>query len=113
MVSHAIGSEFHGVTDAAIVIRPLQAALLENGKISLSGSFGVFFSGRLLARFYDEHGHSLGTVPVMDVSPAEVGVARIGNRSSSENPRDSRFTLIDESGARPRCASGSAGGRPG
>ena len=65
------GSEFHGVTDAGIVIRPLRATGLQNGKIKLSGSFGVFFSGRLVARFYDEHGRSLGTMPVADVTPAE------------------------------------------
>ena len=65
------GSEFHGATDAGIVIRPLRASALENGKIKLSGSFGVFFSGRLLARFYDERGRSLGAMPVMDVNPAE------------------------------------------
>ena len=52
------GSEFHGVTDAGIVTRPLRATRLENGKIRLSGSFGVFFSGRLVARFYDEHGRA-------------------------------------------------------
>jgi hypothetical protein len=65
------GSEFHGVTDAGIVLQPLRATGLENGKIKLSGSFGVFFSGRLLARFYDEHGRSLGSMPVADVSPTE------------------------------------------
>jgi hypothetical protein len=65
------GDEFHGVTDAGILIRPLRANALENGKIKLSGSFGVFFSGRLVARFYDAHGRSLGTRPVVDVSPAE------------------------------------------
>jgi len=63
------GSEFRGVTDAGISIRPLQAVRLENGKIRLSGSFGVFFSGRLVAHFYNEHGASLGTFPVADVSP--------------------------------------------
>jgi len=65
------GSEFHGATDAGIVIRRLQATVLENGKVKLSGSFGLFFSGHLVARFYDEHGRSLGTVPVVDVNPAE------------------------------------------
>lgn len=65
------GNEFHGVTDAGILIRPLRANALENGKIKLSGSFGVFFSGRLVARFYDEHGRSLGFLPVVDVNPAE------------------------------------------
>jgi hypothetical protein len=63
------GSEFHGVTDAGIVIRPLRAIALENGKIKLSGSFGLFFSGHLLGRFYDEHGHSLGTMSIVDVNP--------------------------------------------
>jgi hypothetical protein len=65
------GSEFHGVTDAGILIRPLRASALEKGKIKLSGSFGVFFSGRLVAHFYDEHGRSLGSTPVMDVNPTE------------------------------------------
>jgi hypothetical protein len=66
------GSEFHGVTDAGILIRPLRANAVENGKIRLSGSFGVFFSGHLVARFYDEHGRSLGTRPIADVNPADV-----------------------------------------
>jgi hypothetical protein len=66
------GNEFHGVTDAGVVLRPLQAIRLENGKITLSGSFGVFFSGRLVAWLYNEHGSQLGTLPVMDVNPAEL-----------------------------------------
>jgi hypothetical protein len=65
------GSEFHGVTDAGILIRPLRATGLDNGKIKLSGSFGVFFSGRLVARFYDEYGKNLGTLPVTDANPAQ------------------------------------------
>lgn len=65
------GSEFHGATDAGIVIRPLRATGLVNGKIKLSASFGVFFAGRLVAHFYDEHGRSLGTLPIADVNPTE------------------------------------------
>ncbi|HYA25399.1 MAG TPA: hypothetical protein VEF05_14640 [Terriglobales bacterium] len=65
------GSEFHGATDAGIVMHPLQATRLDNGKIKLSGSFGVFFSGHLVARFYNEHGSNLGTAPIMEVNPAE------------------------------------------
>lgn len=64
-----VGTEFHGVTDAGIVIHPLQATRLENGKIRLSGSFGVFFSGHLVAHFYNEHGAGVGTLPIADVSP--------------------------------------------
>jgi hypothetical protein len=64
------GDEFHGVTDAGILIKPLQA-VRDKGKIKLSGAFGVFFSGRLVARFYDAHGAFLGTVPFADVKPDE------------------------------------------
>jgi hypothetical protein len=66
-----VGSEFHGVSDAGILIRPLQATRSENGKVKLAGSFGVFFPGRLVAHFYDEHGAALGTMALADVNPAE------------------------------------------
>ncbi|HKW17603.1 MAG TPA: hypothetical protein VJO35_08865 [Terriglobales bacterium] len=64
------GDEFHGVTDAGILLRPLQATHA-NGNVKLSGKFGVFFAGHLVARFYDEHGSFLGLVPVADVSPTD------------------------------------------
>jgi hypothetical protein len=66
------GSEFHTATDAGIVSRPLRATRLESGKISLSGAFGVFFAGRLVAHFYSEHGAQLDSVPVANVDPAEL-----------------------------------------
>jgi hypothetical protein len=44
---------------------------VENGKIGLSGSFGVFFAGRLVAHFYDEHGLSQGSVIMAPVDPVE------------------------------------------
>ena len=65
------GGEFHGVQDAGIVVRALQAIRLETGRIRLSGSFGVFFPGRLIAHLYNEHGASLGTMPLTQVDPAE------------------------------------------
>lgn len=65
------GTEFHGVTDAGILIHPLEAVRLENSKIKLSGSFGVFFAGHLVAHFYNEHGASVGTMPVADANPTE------------------------------------------
>jgi hypothetical protein len=64
------GSEFHGVADAGVVVRPLQATRLQTGNVRLSGSFGVFFAGRLVAHVYNEHGASLGTMPVAQVDPA-------------------------------------------
>jgi hypothetical protein len=65
------GTEFHGVEDAGIVVHPLQATRLETGSIRLSGSFGVFFAGRLVAHLYNEHGASLGTMPLTQVEPAD------------------------------------------
>jgi hypothetical protein len=65
------GDEFHGATDAGILIHPIRATRLESGKIRLSGSFGVFFSGRLVAHFYNEHGASISVMPIADVNPSE------------------------------------------
>jgi hypothetical protein len=42
--------------------------------VRLTGSFGVFFPGRLVAHFYDEHGKSTGTLPLAEVSPADLVV---------------------------------------
>ena len=67
-----VESEFHGVTDAGIVVRPLRSARLESGKIKLSGAFGVFFPGHLVAHLYNEHGAQLDSVPVKDVDPVEL-----------------------------------------
>lgn len=64
--------ELHTVTESGIVVSPLKAARLENGKVRLSGTFGVFFPGRLVAHFYNEHGRELQTSPVADVDPAEL-----------------------------------------
>jgi hypothetical protein len=91
------GKEFHGVTDAGILIRPLKATATRNGKISLSGSFGVFYSGRLVARLYDEHGHTAAVTPVADVSPNE----RVSLETEIVSPgKTSRVSihLVDESG---------------
>jgi hypothetical protein len=65
------GSEFHGATDAGVLIQPLRATRAEGGKVRLSGSFGVFFAGHLVAHFYGEHGTSLGKMSVAEVSPTE------------------------------------------
>lgn len=64
--------DFHGVTDPGIVVDPLQATSLGNGKVKLKGSFGVFFPGKLLVHFYNEHGSIIATVPVAEVTPAEL-----------------------------------------
>jgi hypothetical protein len=91
------GSEFHGVIDTGIVIRPLRAKAIENGRIALSGSFGVFYSGRAVAHFYDEHGHSVGSTPIVEVDPSKTVIL---NTEISPPAKSARLSihLVDESG---------------
>lgn len=65
------GAEFHGVSEPAIIIRPLRAVRKADGKIALSGIFGVFFPGHLVVRWYDQHGAAAGTTSVMEVKPTD------------------------------------------
>ena len=91
------GSEFHTVTDPGIVVRPLRATLTDSGKIKLSGAFGVFFAGRLVAHFYNEHGAELDSVPVADVDPAEL-VSLETEIASTGKPARISLHLEDGSG---------------
>jgi hypothetical protein len=91
------GGEFHGVTDAGILVRPLRATVRENGKIGLSGSFGVFYSGHLIARLYDEHGHAVAATPVAEVNPTESVLLDTEITSPAKCARLS-LHLVDETG---------------
>jgi hypothetical protein len=64
-------SEFHGVSEAGIITQPLRATSLADGKVKLIGSFGVFFAGKLIAHFYDDHGAGLGKVSVAEANPTQ------------------------------------------
>jgi hypothetical protein len=66
------GAEFHGVSNAGVLIRPLKARRLANDAVKLAGTFGVFYSGRLVAHFYDQRGASVAATSIMDVNPTEV-----------------------------------------
>ena len=91
------GSEFKGVTDAGIIVRPLECALTTSGKLKLSGSFGVFFSGHLIARLYDAHGKLLGAMPAATVSPSAL-VSLDTEINSPGQPARVSLHLEDESG---------------
>ena len=91
------GSEFHGVTDAGIVMRPLRATVTEIGKIKISGSFGVFYSGRAIAHFYDEHGNSVGTTPIVEVDPNKA-LSLDAEMSAPANLARLSIHVVDESG---------------
>lgn len=90
------GEEFHGATDAGIVIRRLQASKPENGKVKLSGTFGIFSPGHLVAHFYNEHGASLGTARVLDVDPAEAAVMEKEVQASEKSTRVSLHLETDQ-----------------
>ena len=89
--------EFHGVTDAGIITKPLRAVRLENGKVKLSGSFGVFFPGNLVAHFYNEHGSSTGTLRLAEVNPTELVVLDTETTQQGEPTRVS-LHLEDQGG---------------
>lgn len=91
------GAEFHGVSDAGILIHPLVVKRADSGKVNLSGSFGVFYSGHLVAQFYDEHGRSLGTTQIADVSPTEM-VSLHNDIAAPGKPARVSIHLVDENG---------------
>ena len=91
------GNEFHGVSDAGVVIHPLQATRRENGKIKITGTFGVLFSGHLVARLYNEHGAFLGTTSLANVDPTEV-VSLDTEIAPAEKPARLSVHLEDENG---------------
>ena len=91
-------SEIHGVTDAGILVRALRVAQLDGGKVTLSGSFGVFYAGRLIAHFYDERGSSLGMAQVAEVTPAELVDLKTEITPTGKAARVS-LHLVDQTGA--------------
>jgi len=91
------GEEFHGVTDAGIVIRPLQVTRLADEKLKLSGSFGVFFSGSLVTHFYDAHGSKLGDAVIANVNPDQP-VSLESEVPMPEKATRLSLHLIDQSG---------------
>lgn len=64
------GGNFQTVTDAGVAGKGLAADATSHG-IRLSGSFGVFFLGRLVAHLYDPRGAETGAVPLLDVDPSQ------------------------------------------
>jgi hypothetical protein len=62
-------ANFQGVADAGVILKPLHAAQDASGKVSLSGAFGVFFTGKLVAHLYDPHGAAIGAQALTQVDP--------------------------------------------
>jgi hypothetical protein len=66
-----MGKDFAAVTDAGVVGQPLQAQSTTTG-IEISASFGVLFSGNLIAKLYDQSGLQVTAVQMQAVSPSEI-----------------------------------------
>jgi hypothetical protein len=64
------GSNFKTANDSGVVTEPL-TVLGATNHMNLTGSFGVFFAGQLVAQFLDEHGVLLAALPLQTVDPAE------------------------------------------
>ena len=63
-------ASFQGVSDAGVILKPLRAAKSEAGKeVALTGAFGVFFSGKLVAHLYDGRAVAIGTRELEQVDP--------------------------------------------
>jgi hypothetical protein len=91
-------TRFEGVTDSGVVLRPLYAAVdAGTGKINISGAFGVFFSGKLVAHFYDAHGAKLGSESLMDVDPTKLSSLKTAAAFPGQASRVS-VHLVDASG---------------
>lgn len=85
------------VTDAGAVNEPLTATA-ENGGVELRGSFGVFYPGRLAARFYSSSGIPLGTVRIMEVNPFQLVSLRRTVKAPAGSARIS-LHLVNETGS--------------
>lgn len=63
-------ADLKSVTYAGIIETPLEASKTTNG-LSLTGVFGVYYPGTLVAHFYGQDGQPLGTMKVVDLNPLE------------------------------------------
>jgi hypothetical protein len=65
-----MGSDFKTTTYSGVVGTPLAAAATPAGLV-LSGNFGVFYPGQLVAHYYSRGGEALGTAQIAPVSPLQ------------------------------------------
>jgi len=94
-----MGSNFKNATDAGLIGEPLaiSASPANSDVFTLTGSFGVFFAGKLVARFYDGGGSEVGAVPLESVIPADMVKLNQAIRISTATTKVS-IHLIDRSG---------------
>ncbi|HXJ92067.1 MAG TPA: hypothetical protein VMT20_04210 [Terriglobia bacterium] len=92
------GKQFTGVSDAGLVSEALVASRISGAKIKLSGSFGVFFPGKLIANVYNRGGRLLQKTALQEVDPGEFVTVEKEIESGGEADRVS-LHLEDSAGA--------------
>src|SRR6202041_3791489 len=65
-----MGEDFQTATYGGVVGQPLAVAGTPNGLV-LTGEFGVFYAGKLVARYYSRGGAALGTATLDSVTPLQ------------------------------------------
>lgn len=94
-----MGRAFQSATYAGVVGQPLTATSISSAprSIALAGEFGVFFAGRLVARFYDREGLALGAASLVDVNPLRPVALQTTVSAPAETTRVS-VHLVDPNG---------------
>jgi hypothetical protein len=65
-----MGEAFKTATYSGVVGTPLAAAASSTG-LTLTGDFGVFYAGSVVAHYYDRGGSAIGTAKLIDVTPVQ------------------------------------------
>jgi hypothetical protein len=65
-----MGEAFKTATCSGVIGVPLAAAASPAG-LTLTGDFGVFYAGTLVAHYYDRSGSAIGTAKIEDVTPVQ------------------------------------------
>jgi hypothetical protein len=105
-----MGRAFKTATYAGVVGQPLtvtaanpteqnapSTATAAPRSLTIAGEFGVFFAGRLVARFYDREGLALGTAPLVEVNPLRPVVLQAAVSAPADTTRVS-IHLVDPNG---------------
>jgi hypothetical protein len=91
-----MGEAFKTATYSGVVGTPLAAAASPTG-LTLTGDFGVFYAGSLVAHYYDRGGSAIGTVKLVDVTPVQEVQLQATVRAPPETFRVS-VHLVEKSG---------------
>ncbi len=88
--------QLRNVVDSGVILSPL-TAVASNASILLSGSFGVFFPGKLQAHLFDSQGLKLQTLDLTSVEP-QTRVELRQEMRPSKRPARVSIHLLDDQG---------------